>query len=361
MFGLLKVFWYATLFTVVIFVADAPGSRSVLPIPADQNTESHFKATPSFPVDDRAPYITINVAAGRICLRTADTVLLDAPCSAGSGAKFRDPATGRVWSFVTPAGVFRIQAKAENPIWKKPDWAYLEDGLPLPESPADRLTANELGGYSLNLGGGLFIHGTLYTRLLGMNVTHGCIRVGDDDLEKIYGAVATGTPVYIFNAAGDCAESNVEQILEMDYGSGLVRLLMDGQVVWETSFTGSAINNSVKSMPNAVAARHLYIGRGEYKKRELAVVADELKIEPEILQRVYPGRFAVVLDDGSVWEVTTDIDAATFSNWDNVCFDALRLISAPFGEQCRRLAMDAEDALTLYNLTHPGLPVSIRR
>jgi L,D-transpeptidase YbiS len=361
MFGLPEVFWYATLFMVVIFVADAPGSRSVLPIPADQNTESYFKAsTSSFPVDDDAPYITINVAAGRICLRTADTVWLEARCSAGSGAKLRDPATGRVWNFATPTGVFRVQAKAEDPIWKKPDWAYLEDGLPIPENPADRLTANELGRYSLNLGGGLFIHGTLYTRLLGMNVTHGCIRVGDDDLEKIYGAVKTGAPVYIFNSGDYSADSSAEQIMEIDYGSGLVRLLMDGQVIWETSFTGSAINNSSKSMHNAVTARHLYTGRGEYKKRELAVVADELSIEPEKLQRIYPGRFAVVLDDGSVWEITTDIDAATFSNWDNVCFDAIRLISAPFGERCRQLAVGATDALTLYNLVRPGSVISIR-
>jgi L,D-transpeptidase YbiS len=42
------------------------------------------------------------------------------------------------------------------------------------------------------------IHGTLYERLLGRPITHGCIRVGRDDLRFIAAAVRPGTPVYIF-------------------------------------------------------------------------------------------------------------------------------------------------------------------
>ena len=143
-------------------------------------------------------YLVINVDAGRICLRTADSVLLDVPCSAGSGAVLRDPATGRVWEFTTPTGIFSVKTKAENPLWHKPDWAYLEEGLPVPVDPAQRVVEDELGGFSIDLGDGLYIHGTLYTRLLGMNVTHGCIRVADEDLVEIYHAVEVGTPVYIF-------------------------------------------------------------------------------------------------------------------------------------------------------------------
>lgn len=356
-FGRWSVFCGVAPLVLLILAADAPGLRGTLPAPGGQNTDCLSDVSPAAnPLNDRSPFITINVAAGRISLRTADTVLLDGPCSAGSGAERRDPATGRVWSFTTPTGVFQITAKAENPIWKKPDWAYIEEDLPLPENPAERLTAGELGGYSLNLGGGLYIHGTLYTRLLGMNVTHGCIRVGDDDLEKIYHAVEIGTPVYIFNSGDDFAESRAEQVVEIDYGSALIRLLMDGQVVWETSFTAKAIDHPAKSMSNAVAARHVYTGRGEYEDHELAVVADELQIAPEKLQRTFPGRFAIVLNDGSTLDVTADIDAETSSAWDNACFDIIRLINAPFGERYRQLSMDADDALTLYGLARPGVP-----
>ena len=42
------------------------------------------------------------------------------------------------------------------------------------------------------------IHGTLYTRLLGRNVTHGCIRLGKEDLRAVWAAAPIGTPVYIY-------------------------------------------------------------------------------------------------------------------------------------------------------------------
>jgi L,D-transpeptidase YbiS len=42
------------------------------------------------------------------------------------------------------------------------------------------------------------IHGTLYERLLGRSVSHGCIRVGREDLRNIYSAAALGTPIFIF-------------------------------------------------------------------------------------------------------------------------------------------------------------------
>jgi lipoprotein-anchoring transpeptidase ErfK/SrfK len=55
-----------------------------------------------------------------------------------------------------------------------------------------------LGDYALGFGEGFFIHGTLYTRLLGRSVTHGCVRVGDDDLKAIYEAASIGTKIFIF-------------------------------------------------------------------------------------------------------------------------------------------------------------------
>ena len=55
-----------------------------------------------------------------------------------------------------------------------------------------------LGDYALYLGDGFMIHGTLYQRYLGYNVTHGCIRLGDDDLEAVFQASPVGTPVLLF-------------------------------------------------------------------------------------------------------------------------------------------------------------------
>jgi L,D-transpeptidase ErfK/SrfK len=85
-----------------------------------------------------------------------------------------------------------------NPVWRKPDWAFIEEGLPVPEDPDDRIEYGALGRYALPFGDGYLIHGTLYERLLGSPVTHGCIRLGRDDLARLYASVEVGTPVLIF-------------------------------------------------------------------------------------------------------------------------------------------------------------------
>ena len=103
------------------------------------------------------------------------------------------------WIFKTPKGKYRIQGKTTNPVWRKPDWAFVEEGLPIPSK--DHHTRYEygvLGDYALSIGDGYLIHGTIYKRFLGMPVTHGCVRLADDDLEVIFNTLSIGSKVYIF-------------------------------------------------------------------------------------------------------------------------------------------------------------------
>ena len=103
------------------------------------------------------------------------------------------------WLFKTPKGVFKIKDKKTYPVWKKPDWAFVEEGLPVPPPNDDsRFEYGTLGDYALILGNGYMIHGTLYQRFLGLPVTHGCVRLGDNDLEKVYHTLSVGSKVYIF-------------------------------------------------------------------------------------------------------------------------------------------------------------------
>ena len=50
----------------------------------------------------------------------------------------------------------------------------------------------------MDLGDSYMIHGTIYKRFLGMPVTHGCVRLNDEDLEVVYNTVSVGSKVYIF-------------------------------------------------------------------------------------------------------------------------------------------------------------------
>lgn len=141
-------------------------------------------------------YILVDTAANRLWLKRGERVVLEAKCSTGSGRQLE--CQGRRWTFETPRGEFRIQAKIGNPIWRKPDWAFFEEGKAIPTNENERYEKNVLGEYAMAIGDGYFIHGTLYNRMLGRNVTHGCIRLGSPDLVKVAALAPIGTKVYIF-------------------------------------------------------------------------------------------------------------------------------------------------------------------
>lgn len=148
----------------------------------------------------RGNYIVIDSANNKLWLKRGDEVLREAVCSTGSGRVLEDPAGGRSWTFSTPRGEFKVQNRLENPMWRKPDWAFIEEGEPVPErkDAVERFEDGVLGAYALAFGDGYLIHGTLYTRLLGKSVTHGCVRLGAQDLEAVFDESPLQTKVLIF-------------------------------------------------------------------------------------------------------------------------------------------------------------------
>lgn len=144
-------------------------------------------------------YILVDTARNRLYVKHQEEVVLDAIASTGSGTILDKPGEGSSqWIFDTPRGEFLVKSKLTNPTWIKPDWAFVEEGLAVPQNAADRAEQGVLGDYALGFGKGYFIHGTLYTRLLGKNVTHGCIRLNDNDLKGVYKLARVGTPIMIF-------------------------------------------------------------------------------------------------------------------------------------------------------------------
>lgn len=143
-------------------------------------------------------YVVVDTSLNQLFLYDSGRAILKSTVSCGSGMILIDPSGKREWLFETPRGEFIIQTKYEKPTWVKPDWAFIEEGKPIPQNVMERAEVGTLGDYALGFGNGYFIHGTLYTRLLGKNITHGCIRMGDEDLRKLYEAVPIGTRLIIF-------------------------------------------------------------------------------------------------------------------------------------------------------------------
>lgn len=159
---------------------------------------------------------------------------------------------GREFKFNTPRGMRRVLKKESDPVWLPPDWLYVETaeehglsvkpmvkGKPIklsdgrlltvkdslvgviedgkfldmptdehivfdntlfipPANTKNRVIEGELGHFRLDMGDGYLLHGTPYARSIGAAVTHGCVRLRDEDIEWLYENVPVGTKVYIF-------------------------------------------------------------------------------------------------------------------------------------------------------------------
>jgi lipoprotein-anchoring transpeptidase ErfK/SrfK len=160
---------------------------------------------------------------------------------------------GRVWNFRTPRGLRHVRSKEAEPVWVPPEWHYVEVakarglrlvtlrpdhpvvlddgsrvvvqddevGLVRPDVPftpfahdeeviwegtlyippigtKQRRVTGELGPYRLDLGDGYLLHGTPHAESIGEPSSHGCMRLGDDDITWLYVNVPVGTPVYTY-------------------------------------------------------------------------------------------------------------------------------------------------------------------
>ena len=143
-------------------------------------------------------YLIINSTENLFFLYRGSTLIREGKCSTGSYLQL-EKGDKQKWLFKTPKGEFKIRNKRTEPVWKKPDWAFIEEGLPIPSANhPSRFEYGVLGDYALSLGDGYMIHGTLYQRYLGLPVTHGCVRLSDADLEVVYKSLPMGAKVYIF-------------------------------------------------------------------------------------------------------------------------------------------------------------------
>jgi hypothetical protein len=144
-------------------------------------------------------YIVVNTTDNRFSLFTNKNLIREGSCSTGSYIMLQASTGNKKWIFKTPRGKYWIHGKKTNPVWKRPDWSFVEEGAKIPSANDDsRYEYGVLGDYALTLGDGYMIHGTIYKRFLGMPVTHGCVRLNDDDLKVVYNTLNIGSKVYIF-------------------------------------------------------------------------------------------------------------------------------------------------------------------
>lgn len=194
--------------------------------------------------------VVVSVDERRLWVIVKDDTVRTAPVSVASGKELNY--AGRRWRFDAPLGEHRVLDKRTDPVWMPPDWHYAEVAsthglqlkrltasgarlsggnrivvrdsvvgviragdttfLPLPvnehivfdstlyippTNTLNRRLAGELGKYALDIGDGFMLHGTPDQSTIGQAVTHGCIRLSDEDLEWMYEYVPVGARVEV--------------------------------------------------------------------------------------------------------------------------------------------------------------------
>ena len=127
-----------------------------------------FNITKSF---DEAPAdlrLVLNIPASRLDVFEHGELTRSYPISAGRR------------EFATPAGKYKISTVIWNPWWHPPKSEWARGEKPTPPGPA-----NPMGRVKINFAPLYYIHGTPHEEDLGIPASHGCIRIGDDDLLEL--------------------------------------------------------------------------------------------------------------------------------------------------------------------------------
>lgn len=171
-----------------------PGSPLALAHGAEREGAARYR-DPPVNVDGR--YVVISLDEHRLYVMEDERVIWSTLVGTGTGTRLEG--AGQKWDFSTPRGMFRVQYKEKDPIWRVPVWAFVERGEPIP--PPESPKWNEpgmLGTSALYLEEDIAVHGTNHPELLGQPVSHGCIRMTNEAARRLYHDAPVGTPVIIY-------------------------------------------------------------------------------------------------------------------------------------------------------------------
>lgn len=90
---------------------------------------------------------------------------------------------------ITPVGTFKIATKLANPVWFKPG------GAPVPPESPENVLGTRWMGFDTDPHYG--IHGTTQPDKIGQQVTAGCVRMINAQVEELYDLLPMGTQVVI--------------------------------------------------------------------------------------------------------------------------------------------------------------------
>ncbi len=114
---------------------------------------------------------------------------------------------------------------------------------------------------------------------------------------------------------------------------------------------------SQRRVLRAVHQKYLYTAKDQTPDSVLTIVGNVLNMEPEVLQRHIPEWFELKWADDLVLEVRADVRGEPMPGVDLKIVRLQQHLRRPFGEARLRVHMASADALTLYRVAGPGVPI----
>jgi lipoprotein-anchoring transpeptidase ErfK/SrfK len=112
----------------------------------------------------------------------------------GDSIKATYPVAVGKTNWETPTGQFQVMNKVENPAWENPFVTYKDIREP-------GLENNPLGerwiGFWDDGKDEIGFHGTYQRESVGQAISHGCVRMYNEDVKQLYKMVTIGTPVNV--------------------------------------------------------------------------------------------------------------------------------------------------------------------
>lgn len=151
--------------------------------------------------------IEINKTTNKLYLYKNGKVVWTRPVATGKNVQPIPRGSKTIPESATPEGVFPIVVKAVNPQWKNVPGTIkkkVNGKVVTVPNPANPL-GPRWNGLSVNGDQGLMygIHGTNNPSSIGKHISHGCIRMNNQDVIKLFDIVPYGTPVWIHSGKSD--------------------------------------------------------------------------------------------------------------------------------------------------------------
>lgn len=93
----------------------------------------------------------------------------------------------------TPTGSFKISHKVKNPVWESP----FDRGVVIPPGPGNPLGDRLIVFAKIGSKGFVGFHGTPNESLIGQAVSHGCVRMKNNDIRALFEKIKVNTPVVV--------------------------------------------------------------------------------------------------------------------------------------------------------------------